>query len=313
MGGFFVNSCNIAHGIMFHHFHDDVKHIKEQGSITAETLEHVLDFCAERYNILLAEEYFDKAQKGKLKKRDICLTFDDSLLCQYDIAAPVLKRRNLTAFYFIYTSPLEGEFEKLEIYRHFRFFRFKNIDDFYQNFFEFVQKEGLQYKNDDAQNYRKECGFYTENDRIFRYLRDLVLEKEKYDWIMNKMMEQYDYDPVKYVKDLWMDKKMINSLHSDGNVIGLHTHTHPTTLNKMSYDEQKNEFLTNKDILESIIKKPIKTVSYPCDSYNMDTIEIMHELKICVGFRAVMSDKYEALFIPRQDHANILKIINARK
>ena len=40
--------------------------------------------------------------------RNFRVTFDDNLKCQYDIALPILDKYSLKAFWFIYTSPLDG-------------------------------------------------------------------------------------------------------------------------------------------------------------------------------------------------------------
>ena len=100
-----------THGIMLHHFHDDVKHIKGQGSISAETFADMLDFYGKKYHILTAEEYLYKSNHNSLGDRDVCITFDDGLLCQYEVAYPVMKDRGLTSFMFVYTSPLDGVME----------------------------------------------------------------------------------------------------------------------------------------------------------------------------------------------------------
>ena len=41
-----------THGMMFHHFHDKKKHIVEQGSISKKDFERMLDFYAERFNLI---------------------------------------------------------------------------------------------------------------------------------------------------------------------------------------------------------------------------------------------------------------------
>ena len=54
-------------------------------------------------------------------------------------------------------------------------------------------------------------------------------------------------------------------------------------------------------------------MSHPCGSYNEDTIKVLSNLKIKIGFRANMNvkdvlGKYE---IPREDHSNILRLMNS--
>ena len=105
---------SVSHSVMFHHFHND-NHPKGQGSLDAETFLKVLFWLRKNYNLLSSEEYLDKALSGSLSNNDICLSFDDALLCQYDIALPVLNDLDIKAFFFIYSSPMKGEPDSLKL------------------------------------------------------------------------------------------------------------------------------------------------------------------------------------------------------
>ena len=126
------------HLLMFHHFHNDI-HPVGQGSINAETFKLILNSVGKKYNLLSADIFYNRYISGKLNDYDVCITFDDNLRCQFDIALPVLKEFNLKAFCFIYTSLYTGSFEKLEIYRYFRSTRFNGFEDFYKAFFNELQ------------------------------------------------------------------------------------------------------------------------------------------------------------------------------
>ena len=309
-----------AHGIMYHHFHDNQKHIVGQGSISAETFNDMLDFYGKDHNIIGAGEFLQKSEAGTLSPADVCLTFDDGLLCQYDVAYPVMKYRGLTAFWFIYTSPLDGVIEKIELYRHFRFSKFSDIEDFYSAFFNIVAANDPEamaaIHSFDPDQYLKEFPFYTPNDKRFRYMRDRVLGVSKYNMTMDKMLETYQYDIEKNSQILWLNADHIKNLRRQGHIIGLHSYSHPTVMSDKSYLEQSREYTTNKRQLESVLNEKITAVSYPCNSYNSDTLKCMRELGIRIGFRANMVDvqlediRYE---YPRQDHANIMKAMEAAK
>lgn len=296
------------HGIMFHHFYDDKIHIRGQGAISAQEFENIIDFYSRDFEILPADEYYLKAKQGILTDKETCITFDDGLKCQYDIAYPVLSKLGLTAFYFIYSSPLEGVLEKLEIYRHFRFFKFKDIEDFYSAFFKIVKKKeellSCDIKNKmerlNLDEYLKEFSFYTPNDKRFRYLRNDILGTEKYNYLMEVLIEEYDYDVNQYSKYLWMSKDDIKTLYKAGNMIGLHSHSHPIELEKFGYNQQFEEYSRNKTTLEKIIENRVSTVSYPCNSYNEDTLAIMKKIGVDLGFRANMEMEYTSLLeVPR--------------
>ena len=108
-----------THSVMFHHFHGD-KHPVGQGSLSAIEFEEMIDWLLSRHQMLDANEYIEKLEQKTLGNAEICLSFDDALRCQFDIALPILERKKVKAFFFVYSSPLMGEPDPLEIYRYFR-------------------------------------------------------------------------------------------------------------------------------------------------------------------------------------------------
>ena len=104
-------------GIMFHHFIEKKK-VNLLGAITPEHLESII-LSYSRKNILPAREWLDRALTNSLLSDQICITFDDALRSQINLALPVLKKYDLTAFWFIYSSVFQGKGSTFEVYRHF--------------------------------------------------------------------------------------------------------------------------------------------------------------------------------------------------
>ena len=308
---------NFPHSIMFHHFHND-KHPKGQGSIDEMQFETMLDWLSERYNLMGAYEFSEKVKSNTLRRKDICLSFDDALLCQYDIARGILKSRSLSAFFFIYSSPFNGEPDYLEIFRFFRNVYFSDINSFYEEFFLLLHTDDPKiYKKEqdrfERENYLEEFPFYTNEDRWFRYIRDIILDKDKYEKYMLSLMEKHSFDINIATQKLWMTNKNITDLHSDGHIIGLHSYNHPTAMGKLSFGEQELEFEKNMQHLESILGlRSVDSMSHPCGNYNEDTLNILRKMGIKIGFRSSISitEIKSDLEIPREDHANILKAMS---
>jgi len=299
---------------MFHHFYDCKKHLRGQGAITADELADMIVHYKKGYNILSAGDWCERALVDKLSKKDVCLTFDDSLYCQFDIALPVLEKFGIKAFWFVYTAPLDNIIGKLELYRYYRTKEFNDINEFYNAFnltiskygFKKIVKNGL--KNFQADKYATNYTFYTKEDKIFRYTRDNILGKENYEKIMNGMISNSNINLDEISNVLWIDKECIKILKDKQHIIGLHSHTHPTALNQLSRKEQEFEYSTNYSKLKNIIGNEIVTMSHPSNSYNKDTLDILNNLKIKIGFRADMAQiKYSKLEFPRLDHAYLIK------
>lgn len=301
-----------AYGIMFHHFHDH-QHPRGQGSISGSDLVELIDHIG-RDKILPPGEWMRRALKGNLSNKDICLTFDDALRCQYDIAFPVLRDMGLTAFWFVYSSVFEGNIEPLEVYRHFRTTSFDCVDDFYNYFFNTVKsKLNDEYVNRLADfrpdSYLAAFPFYTTNDRIFRYLRDDVLGPERYHTVMREMMAASGISGSAIAEQLWMTDEHLLSLHDEGHLIGLHSYSHPTRLAELSRGRQREEYRKNFDHLLKVLGSPPECMSHPCNSYDPETLSLLEELGIRLGFRANMEEMVAPsnFEFPREDHTNVMK------
>ena len=297
---------------MFHHFHNE-KHLPSQGSLNSSNFSQMLDWLNGRFNLIGAREYLEKFESAKLSENDICLSFDDALLCQYDIAIPILKERGINAFFFVYSSIFTDNPDNLEVFRYFRTNNFSGIEDFYYQFFELVESELKDSLDQHSQvysslNYLNAFPFYTEGDKWFRYLRDQVLGVQKYEQLMLQLMAAKGFKPNDVIDDLWMSEDHIKDIANQGHLVGLHSHSHPTQMSKLNYEEQYNEYKKNLDHLNSIVGDVV-CMSHPCGDYNQNTLTVLDEIGIRIGFRSSLSEttikgRFE---IPRDDHANIYK------
>lgn len=310
-----MTNVPVAHGIMFHHFHDGT-HPVSQGSISADQLAQIIDHLGAG-RILGAREWLRRATTGSLEPRDVCLTFDDALLCQYDVALPVLEHFHLTGFWFVYTSVCTGTIEMLEVYRRFRHECFADIDHFYDSFFDTIGETvygdhvnaGLQ--RFDPAEYLWDCPFYSTSDKRFRFVRDEILGSTAYDSVMTQMMDHHGFDISRCTSALWMREAHLRDLHGRGHLMGLHSHTHPTALASLPAEEQEKEYATNHETLRDIVGETPLAMSHPGDSYTTETLGILRRLGIKVGFRATMASRVNAgeLEFPREDHMNVLRAL----
>ena len=291
-------------GIMFHHF-CSANYRKTPGALDKTTFKKKLYKLSKKFNLLSAKNYLELLKSNKLKQKDIFISFDDALKCQIDIALPVLDSMKIKAFFFIYTSIFERNFGRLELYRDFRYNEFKNIDNFYNNFFYILSAKypNLYKKSEQSfnKNLLKRYKFYSLSDKKFRHARNLIGEK-KYNFIMDQMLRIKKYNILKKKTELLMNKNDIKNLSKNGHVIGLHSHSHFTDLNKKSFNTQYFDFKRNKSILEKITKKNIEVASYPCGNYNKDTINVLKKININFAMRADDIRQKKYFEIPRLDH-----------
>lgn len=300
------------HGVLFHHFHDH-RYPPSQGSISPAELEDIiLKVGPERF--LPARQWMHQAIAGKLKPNQLCLTFDDNLRCQYDLAVPVLQKYGLTAFFFVYTSVLQGNIERMEVYRYFRSTHFDRIDDFYASFFVTAHEMGWGSIIDSAmsgfspRSYLSDFPYYSDNDRRFRYVRDEVLGPDRYGAVMDRMLREAQVDVRQLAAGLWMDSAMIRELHAQGHVIGLHSHTHPTRLDHLDREAQRYEYRENFNHLHAMLNEKPQAMSHPCNAYDNRTLELLRGLGIKLGFRSNMAlRRASELEYPRDHHSTFAR------
>ena len=320
---YFNKNNDFFHGIMFHHFHDNKTHLKSQGSISNDQFYKLIKYIG-RENILNADAFFERFIENKLLKNNVCFTFDDGIKSQIDVALPVLEDLKIKSFFFVYTSIFEGKPDNLEIYRYFRTNYFESINKFYNEFYNFLGKNLENFFEKNKKTIKEKTikhPVYTIEDIKFRLVRDIFLKQNIYHEIMSKMMREKNFIPSKHSSKLFFNKEDLIKLNSLGHVIGVHAHNHNTLIEKLSYEEQKIQFHKCISLISEILNKPkneIKVMSHPSGSYNMDTIEILKELGIKLGFKQIMKIELERgmkkinnspLEIARQNHSEIIRKI----
>lgn len=300
-------------GVMFHHFYSE-EHPKGQGAISADDLDRMIGYLRKSHEILSPAEYIQKVENETISDSEICLTFDDALLCQIDVALPVLSANSVQAFFFVYSSVFEGKPDPLEIYRYFRTICFDNFEDFYLHFlatargmFPDLVKTGLN--NFDLESYLSAFAFYSIQDREFRYLRNEVLSGSQYGQVMDAMMLEARFDLVSAAERVYMTDAHLFNLHQEGHVIGLHSHNHPTMLHTKTHDEQALEYKRNLEFVTGVLGTQPTSMSHPCGNYSDGTLEILRMMGVTVGFRSNMQVRSarSPLEIPREDHTNVLR------
>jgi len=304
------------YAIVFHYFHNN-QHIPCQGSLSQTELMNVLEYIEKYYDVITPKEFIECVVNNYVFEEDekVCLCFNCGLKSQEDIALPVLSKLSLKAFWMLNTKIFDGESTNVETYHHFRFYKYINVNDFYCDFFDEVE-ELLAKKNNSLskirasllfQNYLGWSNYYTESDKLYKFLRDNIIV-EDFEIIMSKLMQRKNYNPSEHAHHLWISKEKIAQILQEDHVVGLHTHSHPYKVDALSKKEQFNEYVENKTILEKITGEKIVSMSHPCNNYNEDTLNILRELGIIIGFRSDFGfDVKSNLELSSKDVSEIVK------
>ncbi len=296
---------------MFHHFHSHV-HKKGQGSISKNELKKIVISLKKKYILNNADDYVKKILKKKITYKDICLTFDDGLKCQIDIALPILKEFKIKAFFFVYNGAFKNNPDNLEIFRYFRNTKYQNIKFFYQDFFKhmklFFINDFLKYKKKFTNKYLNQYKFYSIEDRQYRFCRDKILSKDSYETLMFKLMKKKKFNYKLATKKLFMNRTDIKKLIKEKHIIGLHSSTHPVNLPNLLYKDQMREYKNNMLFIKKFTKSRPLSMSHPFGRYNKNTLKILKNIGIKIGFLSYKKKKISSLLeIPRLDHVELIQ------
>jgi len=300
-------------GIMFHYFHDENNFLKSQGSISAKELEIILKKIRNKVQILSPTDFRDNLLSPKPEKAT-CITFDDGLLSQYKVAEPVLNSYGIKAFFFVYSNIWDERFETpcLEFFRDFRNSYKGGIKKYYDDFF-IQAKKCLGCFNKEIKipvDYLSDCPFYSYEDKLYRFYRDILLSPDQYREILMLMLKSNEYNFEKNKNQLFMNLNQLLELISNGHEIGLHSSSHPTDMNRLDEELINAEYSNNYSFLEKRLKIKPFSASYPCGVFNYQTEKIMRNLNIQLAFASSLSQydfsEINALLLPREDHANLL-------
>ena len=123
-------------------------------------------------------------------------------------------------------------------------------------------------------------------------------------------MEKKNFNSDEIINELCLSEDNLKEVAKHGNLVGLHSFNHPTQMSKLSYEEQLHQYTDNYNHLKRLVGEVV-SMSHPCGDYNDDTLKILSDLGIQIGFRSSLSTKEakSRFEIPRDDHANIFAIM----
>ena len=138
---------------------------------------------------------------------------------------------------------------------------------------------------------------------------------------MKKMMKDKKFNYLKVNNRIFFSKKDLVRLNKLGHIVGIHSHSHPTVINNLSYRSQKYEYSKCLQIVSKILKSSkskIYSMSHPCGNFNKNTLKILDKLDLKLGFKnnmeinenkKIKNALYNKFLINRENHTNITRMM----
>jgi len=313
-----IYPSRFAHGLMFHRFYKSGNPSAGQGSLTEVEFEKILNYVGTE-RILQPAEWISRVKTHSLQKHHLCITFDDGLRSQFDVALPILEKYRLKAFWFVFSSVFNGEIDRNEVYNRFATTEFTSFEVFVEEFFQFYPVPDRVFQNNGyghfTRSLREQFPFYTEKDIKFRFIRNKLLLRSDFEKVMDSMIETKGLSVSKIAEDLWLTNEHLQSLYENGHCIGLHSYDHPFTMADLPVEKQEEQYARNYKHISHATGGIVECMSHPLNSYSQDTIDILSKMGIICGFRSNMTQPIEKsinthrLELAREDGVNFLKIL----
>jgi peptidoglycan/xylan/chitin deacetylase (PgdA/CDA1 family) len=214
-------------------------------------------------------------RQGKLPPRAACITFDDGYADNAEIALPILQKYGIPATFFVATGFLNGgrmwNDTVIELIR-------RAPGDMLD-----LAKVGLgQFEIGTMPKRRQALHF------VLGKLKYLPLDSRR-----SRVEAMRALIPVILPSNLMMTSEQISILHNAGMEIGGHTANHPI-LARMENDAARAEIADGKEMLEGIIRAPVRLFAYPNgkpgSDYLLDHVKMVKDL----GFDAAVSTAHGA-------------------
>ena len=302
---------------MFHRFCAPGEAVRPQGALTPQEFERILLFIGPNC-ILAPGEWMDRLSRGALEPHHLCITFDDGLRSQFEHALPVLDHLGLKGFWFVYSCVFKGETVKAEIYSH-AAAQLGGMSALVSEFFARAPRELRdQLSSPEFAAYsartRAVAPFYSEQDLQYRFLRNRPENRAVFESLMDQLLRDHGISPEAVASQLWLTDADLRSLAQGGHAIGLHSYDHPYALSDLPRDQQREQYEQNFAHIAAATGQPPRSMSHPLNSYNDDSLTILHDLGIRCGFRANIAPvasrgvNPSPLEIAREDAAVLLSL-----
>lgn len=252
--------------------------------MSVELFDKCIGYISKKYNVVLFEELANTIQYNTKRGRKIAtIMFDDGYKDNIEFAAPILKKYNVKASFYVVTACIDKNIPTwTHILEH--LFQFTSIQNIDMNFDFLPQELKISVLN----NHEKRIKYVSKLKPSLK-----KLSHEKREIVLNRVIETYNDIELPKLMMNWED---LRKLKDEGHYIGSHTVTH-CMLGTMDSKKDITAELTvsGKRIEENLGYFPL-TISYPVGSFNQTTKELAKQVGYKIGL-AVKQNVYN----PKKD------------
>ncbi len=249
--------------------------------MSVELFNRCVKYIAGKYQVVLFEELMESG-KVNPKTEYATIMFDDGFKDNIDYAAPILKKHNCKASFYVVTNCID---KNIPTWTYILEYLFEHTG---------VSKVDMNF---DFLPFELKVASLASKDLRIKFVAKLkpVLKKlsHKQRTIVLQHIEN-KFNDVQLPK-IMMNWKEINQLQADGHYIGSHTTSHAMLGTMDGEVEIKNELKNSAERIKEQTGKFPFSISYPVGSFNQVTKRISSE----VGYKAGLAVK-QNIFNPME-------------
>ncbi|UEG50559.1 polysaccharide deacetylase family protein [Ferruginibacter lapsinanis] len=240
--------------------------------------ERCIQYISKKYTVVLIEDIAFSDERFT-KNKYATIMFDDGYKDNIQYAAPILKKYNCKASFYVVTDCIDNN---IPTWTHVLDYSFQhtNVSEIDLSF-DFLPDE---FKVNNIPTAEKRIAY---GSRLKPYLKKITHEKRGL--VLDQIARSYN--DIK-VPELMMNWDDIKELSAAGHYIGSHTVTHCMLGTMSDETEIKHELLNSANRIQEKLGYFPLTISYPIGSYNDTTKRLSKELGYKIGL-AVNQNIYD--------------------
>lgn len=239
--------------------------------VTPQQFENQLDLLAQHGGFIGAEDItMAIIRQRPLEGNYICITFDDGLKEQFEMAKPILERKGIPFIFFINPS---NQYEGIVSSAH-QIHLLRSILDSQDLLKEILQsRPDLTLTKQEQELARKHYNFDDFEAAELKYLLNFKLDPLIQKELIGSLFRRF-FDERQESYRLYMNKQELRAV-ADLGCLGSHTYHH-YPLGQLPSDRIAYELSQSQKAIEELVGKKVNGVSYPYGSLRACAFPTVH-------------------------------------